>query len=58
MHLFPANLQVLEMSDSEEPSAQLRGLKTLLLRMRAHEAGARVVASFLAAHPAWRTPPR
>jgi cystathionine gamma-synthase len=29
----------------------LRGLKTLLLRMRAHEAGARVVASWLAAHP-------
>ncbi len=29
----------------------LRGLKTLLLRMRAHEAGARAVASFLAAHP-------
>ena len=45
MHLFPADLQVLEMSDSEEPSAQLRGLKTLLLRMRAHEAGARVVAN-------------
>jgi cystathionine gamma-synthase len=30
----------------------LRGLKTLLLRMRAHEAGARAVAEFLAAHPA------
>jgi len=30
----------------------LRGLKTLLLRMRAHEAGARAVADFLAAHPA------
>jgi cystathionine gamma-synthase len=30
----------------------LRGLKTLLLRMRAHEAGARAVAGFLAAHPA------
>jgi cystathionine gamma-synthase len=29
----------------------LRGLKTLLLRMRAHEAGARAVAEFLAAHP-------
>ena len=29
----------------------LRGLKTLLLRMRAHEAGARAVAAFLAAHP-------
>jgi len=33
----------------------LRGLKTLLLRMRAHEAGARVVANFLAAHPAIAT---
>jgi cystathionine gamma-synthase len=30
----------------------LRGLKTLLLRMRAHEAGARAVAAFLARHPA------
>jgi cystathionine gamma-synthase len=30
----------------------LRGLKTLLLRMRAHEAGALAVAQFLAAHPA------
>jgi cystathionine gamma-synthase len=30
----------------------LRGLKTLLLRMRAHEAGAGAVAGFLAAHPA------
>ena len=30
----------------------LRGLKTLLLRMRAHEAGARAVAEFLATHPA------
>ncbi|HET8733441.1 MAG TPA: aminotransferase class I/II-fold pyridoxal phosphate-dependent enzyme, partial [Anaeromyxobacteraceae bacterium] len=30
----------------------LRGLKTLLLRMRAHEAGAAAVAAFLAAHPA------
>jgi cystathionine gamma-synthase len=30
----------------------LRGLKTLLLRMRAHEAGARAVAEFLSAHPA------
>ena len=29
----------------------LRGLKTLLLRMRAHETGARAVASFLSAHP-------
>jgi cystathionine gamma-synthase len=29
----------------------LRGLKTLLLRMRAHEAGAHRVAEFLAAHP-------
>jgi cystathionine gamma-synthase len=29
----------------------LRGLKTLLLRMQAHEAGARRVAEFLAAHP-------
>ncbi|HEX9107348.1 MAG TPA: PLP-dependent aspartate aminotransferase family protein [Longimicrobiales bacterium] len=29
----------------------LRGLKTLLLRMRAHEAGARAVAGYLAAHP-------
>jgi len=28
----------------------LRGLKTLLLRMRAHEAGARAVAEFLASH--------
>jgi cystathionine gamma-synthase len=35
-----------------DASLVLRGLKTLLLRMRAHEAGARVVASFLAAHPA------
>jgi cystathionine gamma-synthase len=31
-----------------------RGLKTLLLRMRAHEAGARAVATFLAGHPAVR----
>ncbi|HEX5634440.1 MAG TPA: PLP-dependent transferase, partial [Gemmatimonadales bacterium] len=30
----------------------LRGLKTLLLRMRAHEAGAKIVAEFLAAHEA------
>jgi cystathionine gamma-synthase len=30
----------------------LRGLKTLLLRMKAHEAGAQQVAEFLAAHPA------
>jgi cystathionine gamma-synthase len=30
----------------------LRGLKTLLLRMRAHEAGATAVARWLAAHPA------
>ncbi|HET9553878.1 MAG TPA: PLP-dependent aspartate aminotransferase family protein [Anaeromyxobacteraceae bacterium] len=30
----------------------LRGLKTLLLRMRAHEAGAQAVAEFLAGHPA------
>jgi len=30
----------------------LRGLKTLLLRMRAHEAGARVVAESLSGHPA------
>jgi cystathionine gamma-synthase len=30
----------------------LRGLKTLLIRMRAHEAGAQVVAAFLARHPA------
>ncbi len=30
----------------------LRGLKTLLLRMRAHQAGAQWVAEFLAAHPA------
>jgi cystathionine gamma-synthase len=29
----------------------LRGMKTLLLRMRAHEAGARVVAGYLASHP-------
>ena len=29
----------------------LRGLKTLLLRMKAHEAGAQRVAEFLAAHP-------
>ena len=29
----------------------LRGLKTLLLRMKAHEAGATVVARWLAAHP-------
>jgi cystathionine gamma-synthase len=29
----------------------LRGLKTLLLRMRAHEAGARAVASALSSHP-------
>ena len=30
----------------------LRGLKTLHLRMRAHEANARALASYLAAHPA------
>jgi cystathionine gamma-synthase len=30
----------------------LRGLKTLLLRMKAHEAGARVISEFLAGHPA------
>jgi len=30
----------------------LRGMKTLLLRMKAHEAGAQVVARWLAAHPA------
>src|SRR6266567_633348 len=30
----------------------LRGLKTLLLRMRAHEAGARKIAEFLTSHPA------
>jgi cystathionine gamma-synthase len=30
----------------------LRGMKTLLLRMRAHEAGAHAVARFLARHPA------
>jgi cystathionine gamma-synthase len=30
----------------------LRGLKTLLLRMRAHEAGAQAVAEWLARHPA------
>jgi cystathionine gamma-synthase len=30
----------------------LRGLKTLLIRMRAHEAGAQTVAAFLDAHPA------
>ncbi len=30
----------------------LRGLKTLLVRMRAHEAGARAVAAWLAGHPA------
>jgi cystathionine gamma-synthase len=30
----------------------LRGLKTLLIRMRAHEAGAQVVAEWLARHPA------
>jgi cystathionine gamma-synthase len=30
----------------------LRGLKTLLLRMKAHEVGAHAVARFLAAHPA------
>jgi cystathionine gamma-synthase len=30
----------------------LRGLKTLLIRMRAHEVGARAVAEFLASHPA------
>jgi cystathionine gamma-synthase len=29
----------------------LRGLKTLLIRMRAHEAGAQAVAAFLAGHP-------
>ncbi len=32
----------------------LRGLKTLQVRMRAHEAGAHVVAAYLAAHPAIR----
>jgi len=32
----------------------LRGLKTLLLRVRAHEAGAKVVAQFLEDHPAVR----
>lgn len=32
----------------------LRGLKTLQVRMRAHEAGAQVVAAYLAAHPAIR----
>jgi cystathionine gamma-synthase len=32
----------------------LRGLKTLLLRVRAHEAGAQAVATYLAAHPAVR----
>jgi cystathionine gamma-synthase len=30
----------------------LRGLKTLGIRMRAHSAGARAIAAFLAAHPA------
>jgi cystathionine gamma-synthase len=30
----------------------LRGLKTLLIRMKAHEAGAQKVAAFLARHPA------
>jgi len=30
----------------------LRGMKTLLLRMRAHEAGARQVAEYLSGHPA------
>jgi cystathionine gamma-synthase len=30
----------------------LRGLKTLLVRMRAHEAGARAIAAWLADHPA------
>ena len=30
----------------------LRGLKTLAVRMRAHEAGAQAVAAFLAGHPA------
>ena len=33
----------------------LRGLKTLLLRMRAHEAGAHAVARFLVQHPAVAT---
>ncbi len=32
----------------------LRGIKTLQVRMRAHEAGARAVAAYLAAHPAIR----
>lgn len=32
----------------------LRGLKTLQVRMRAHEAGAAAVATYLAAHPAIR----
>ena len=32
----------------------LRGLKTLQVRMRAHEANARVIAEYLAAHPAIR----
>ncbi|MFL5274126.1 MAG: trans-sulfuration enzyme family protein [Anaeromyxobacteraceae bacterium] len=30
----------------------LRGLKTLLIRMKAHEAGAQVIAAWLARHPA------
>jgi cystathionine gamma-synthase len=38
-----------------DASLVLRGLKTLLLRMRAHEAGARMVAAFLARHPAIAT---
>jgi len=33
----------------------LRGLKTLLLRVRAHQAGAQVVAEYLQRHPAVRT---
>ena len=32
----------------------LRGIKTLLIRMRAHEAGARQIAAFLEGHPAVR----
>jgi cystathionine gamma-synthase len=33
----------------------LRGLKTLLLRVRAHQAGAQLVAEYLQGHPAVRT---
>ena len=33
----------------------LRGLKTLLIRMRAHEVGARAVAAWLSSHPAIAT---